>query len=83
MGHRQDSSTPAVKYIYDGIEIGYYIETNDWSFVLRGRTRTTPSLQQAKDAIDKPVETKKPKKPKKPKFEPTKAFMSSSCLLDW
>src|SRR5271166_3991900 len=76
MGHRQDSSTPAVKYIYDGIEIGYYIETNDWSFVLRGRTRTTPSLQQAKDAIDKPVETKKPK------FEPTKAFMFSSWTGD-
>lgn len=59
MAYRSDNEKPATTVTYEGIEVGYYASTNDWSFTLRGRTRTAPSLTAAKEAIDKPVAEKK------------------------
>lgn len=48
-----------VKVTYNNIEIGYNEDKNIWEFELRGRARTAPSLQQAKESIDKLVRAAK------------------------
>lgn len=38
---------------YEGIQISYIEDTDNWHFELRGRSRTADSLAKAKAAIDK------------------------------
>lgn len=52
------SETPIIVK-YGGIEITYEERTNVWNFELRGRERNTVSLNDAKEAIDKPDPVKK------------------------
>jgi hypothetical protein len=48
----------ALTVTYHDIEITYREWENDWSFVLRGRERTAPSLKEAKETIDRPAPKK-------------------------
>jgi len=69
---RREQDTPTTTVMYNGIAVGYYESDNQWTFELRGRERTVDSLKAAKEAIDKPVEEKKPK------FKPVAAFKYDS-----
>lgn len=46
---------------YEGITITYRESDNRWAFELRGRQRSSESLEKAKEAIDKPVNDKEEK----------------------
>lgn len=61
-----------ISVTYGGVEIVYVEGTNKWQFTLRGRERSTESLENAKIAIAKP-----PPANKKP-FEKTEAYQD-----DW
>ena len=69
MRYRNDREKPTTTVTYGDVEIGYFESDNQWTFVLRGRERTVPSLTAAKEAIDKPVAEKKPE------FKRQSAFM--------
>lgn len=60
MRYRSDREKPTTTVTYGDVEIEYFESDNQWTFVLRGRERTVPSLTAAKEAIDKPVAGKKP-----------------------
>ena len=56
-----------MKTEYSGIEITYDEGRDNWLFVLRGRSRSAPSLAKAKEAIDK--EPKEKRAQTFPRFE--------------
>jgi len=65
-----------IKTVYDGIEIEYLENENQWLFELRGRERKVESLEAAKAAIDRP------EREKKPAFERINAFKSNGWGMD-
>jgi len=65
-----------IKVVYRDVEITYVEYSNTWSFELRGREKNVPSLQAAKEEIDKPEPEKK-----KP-FVRTEAYMFISEFFD-
>lgn len=50
-------STP-ITHTYQGIKITYDVDSNKWTFELRGRERSCDSLKSAQDIIDTPVKDK-------------------------
>lgn len=53
--------TEQIKVTYGGVEIVYVERENRWRFELRGRERSSESLEKAKEAIDRPEpQEKKP-----------------------
>lgn len=52
-------STEIIRQAYQGVEIEYRENTDNWVFELGGRERTAPSLKQAKSVIDSAPKPKK------------------------
>lgn len=50
--------TEALQVTYDGISVSYDEAEDKWSFTIRGRERSAPSLAKAKEFIDRPVKDK-------------------------
>lgn len=59
-----------MKETYQGIEIVYNEQNNNWEFILRGHERAASSLKLAREAIDKPTPVSE-----KDKFEPVKGWL--------
>lgn len=62
-----------LKIVHNNVEIRYDEGRNRFCFELRGRDRSTDTLQQAREAIDRPVRVKDPDE--KP-FERIQAYTS-------
>jgi len=67
-----------MKTIHNKIEIEYREATNRWHFELRGRQRSAESLVKAREAIDKPVDTKEEKP-----FKRIKVYTSGRYHADY